>query len=424
LTWFILEEEKSFDSLKDSFLREKVPIAEIEIIRPRKVFGLVFPDCAENIAKRELGVIRFLKKETDVWGVSLISEAPLVDTDESSGFEMWDRVKPLLEVYAKQLGMLIRATNPHCDQDVYDSEDILYIAFYSVPIRTKEKYYNEVFSIPLECDQGCGFEPSFEGVPIIDECSRSVIAEIFPNNLYILFDLLHAEDSPVDEILEKIMDKYMTFRREPEEYMRSLKDFSSEKYLEECSKGLDDNISKVKERIRLSEEEIRTYKRNMIKAIREKTEDERKLKMFSRSVGDTESYLQEFDKIYSMPDVERVFVSDGVIRVFTKVIVIKFEEAYYRIGKFKIDIFVEDGDISIYNLTGKIGGTGDHPHIDDGHCCFGNIEVSIAERVGSYQYSILIEVLIKYLKSVNSKNWYSPITDWPKFAGREEAYGC
>jgi len=104
----------------------------------------------------------------------------------------------------------------------------------------------------------------------------------------------------------------------------------------------------------------------------------------------------------------------NIIRVFTDMIVIPYHGKNYKIGKFRIDIYIDgsNGAVKAYNLTdGKEHVF--HPHVKkDGYCCLGNITEGVTKLLAEYQYAVLIQLMINYLHTYNPGSTYCDIEHW------------
>ena len=71
------------------------------------------------------------------------------------------------------------------------------------------------------------------------------------------------------------------------------------------------------------------------------------------------------------------------------------------------------GNLSIENLTGKCDGY-DHPNIDtNGTVCLGNLSEGVAKLLAAYDFAVLAQVLIQFLRNYNEYDPYHRIYNWP-----------
>ncbi len=192
---------------------------------------------------------------------------------------------------------------------------------------------------------------------------------------------------------------------------------SREEYIQGCSRRYTNTIRATERGIREAEATVQNAMRQITEAVRKQSGLQQKL---GQLVEGKERFMeqlgQEFDKLLATEGITNVTVNDGAVSIFTEHIEIPFERNVYDIGKFRIDIG-HDGGIHALNLTRRIDSF-DHPHIHRGICCLGNLSDGIAQLLGEYQYAVLADVMLQFLKEVNEHGWHIPIVEWPFVAER------
>lgn len=139
---------------------------------------------------------------------------------------------------------------------------------------------------------------------------------------------------------------------------------------------------------------------------------ERRLSELEQPQVSAEALARDFDRIATLPGVSDLEVSDGAVRVFTDTIVIEYASRRYRLGRFRLDLHF-DGRVSLRNLTGRYE-TYDHPHVDNGRPCLGNIQEWIQRLLAQREFAAASEVLLQYLRTVNPADWRKAVTFWPE----------
>ncbi|MBI2455001.1 MAG: hypothetical protein HYV46_02560 [candidate division NC10 bacterium] len=119
---------------------------------------------------------------------------------------------------------------------------------------------------------------------------------------------------------------------------------------------------------------------------------------------------RDFDRIADLPGVVEVRVSDGALQVFTEPIVIEYGFRLYRLGRFRLDLHF-DGRVFLRNLTDRYE-TYDHPHVENGRACLGNIQEWVQRLLGQREFAAATEVLLQYLRTVNPADWRKAVTFW------------
>lgn len=130
----------------------------------------------------------------------------------------------------------------------------------------------------------------------------------------------------------------------------------------------------------------------------------------ANQVDDT--YEKTFDNLLAMPQIERIEIVDDIMHVYTHDIVVKYHRKNYTIGEFDISIDFVNGTIEMLNLTHRIEYHYDHPHIVNKAPCFGNIHSDVYKYITTCEYGILIPLLIVFLETVNTGEWFLHVDAW------------
>lgn len=213
---------------------------------------------------------------------------------------------------------------------------------------------------------------------------------------------------------------------------------SEEAFVKACSGRLEKTIKGTEEKIKVSEREIARLQQQLIIKVRETLGLKEKLEQIKSSDNKEDNqYRKEYKKFLTVPDIKKVEVHEKTINVFTKMIYINHDNVKYRIGEFRIEMFVNghnDYYVKFFNLTNKGQGPGanptrefrdsvpasgynmHHPHVSsDGIPCLGNIATAIPQLIGEYQYAVAAIIAIQFLKSVNAEDSAGRgIYFWPK----------
>jgi hypothetical protein len=139
---------------------------------------------------------------------------------------------------------------------------------------------------------------------------------------------------------------------------------------------------------------------------------ERRLAELRNRHASAEALARDFDRIAGLPGVAEVDFGDGVLRIFTAPIFVDYGIRRYRLGQFRLDLHF-DGRIFLRNLTDRYE-TYDHPHVDNGRPCLGNIQEWIQRLLAQREFAAAAEVLLHYLGTVNPADWRKAVTFWPE----------
>ncbi len=299
---------------------------------------------------------------------------------------------------------------------------------------------SRVFSIPLK--EGAdlayrGSKGSGRGKLIRDDDGVDVM-ELMGNNIYVLFNIIDQDDVGRRMLIRKCLNRaisesiefwegisYAGSQKFREIFMRMVREAEDEEmdyfennrmlnllaYTEMVKKGAEEELKFLEQEMQAMERTIEKYSRRITQFSRLMADYWRRICIL-RDGKDSSFTLNEFNNLLNIPEVRDVHVRDGEIFVYTKDIVVGYENKKYRIGSFLIKIST-DGELLIKNLTNPYKFF-DHPHISYGKPCLGSIRAGVARLIGEYQFVTAIEVLIDYLKTVNANDWRIPITNWPE----------
>jgi hypothetical protein len=132
------------------------------------------------------------------------------------------------------------------------------------------------------------------------------------------------------------------------------------------------------------------------------------------ATSDAARFEQDYDELIRLPGVARVEVSGTTVHVTTDPIDIVTGERTYRIGPFAIDMELDLHDeIRIRNLANTSQRDGwDHPHIQAGLPCLGNLRTGCEILLGDLQVVPLVSLLLQFLGTYDPASAYAPISLW------------
>ena len=127
-------------------------------------------------------------------------------------------------------------------------------------------------------------------------------------------------------------------------------------------------------------------------------------------------------RVAQVNGVKRLWVDGERIMFETDHIQIVNRGITYDIGTFHVGIHVVSGEIKFRNLDRQVNGY-HHPHVfDNGNACLGEIAAAVPQMVSDFMLVELVNVLVRYLRSVNDQDVAGRhIVDWPKAAAPEAA---
>jgi hypothetical protein len=119
-----------------------------------------------------------------------------------------------------------------------------------------------------------------------------------------------------------------------------------------------------------------------------------------------------FDRLLALSGVQRVEVDGHVIRVDTAPVVVQHADRSYLVGRFELDLDLE-GEVTIRNVENTITRGGwEHPHVQGGIPCLGNLRDGIMKLLGECELVPLTSMLLQFLEAYDADTAYAEITRW------------
>jgi hypothetical protein len=196
---------------------------------------------------------------------------------------------------------------------------------------------------------------------------------------------------------------------------------SRETYIRECARNSGRQINRLTRKIEQNKMEVTQIQQSLVSAIREVRISERQLEHFNQcGTQDEERFGQEYDKLISLPKVQKVTVTEGRITVHTNTLFARDERTnlLHELGAYEIKIYTsgEGNGIRFHNLTRQVPCAQQAPHVDpSGRACYGNTAEIWPELIANHEYAALALLGIQFLESVNTADdWGSRINQWPQ----------
>ncbi len=357
-------------------------------------------------------------------------------------------VGPILDEYAKALGIPVHVYTPSNHLSPPQWSTGLHLHIFALPARphwltiwptAPTVKIPAVFSWRLATGTEKTFAPGnlfARGIVKHDQKGHA-IAGILGENIYILFDLLGQPGAFVPVILRRMLDLCLGGMTEwlslatgrlPHQVQVTLHRLSHRTTLitlnrsalrgdwktdhdEQCGEAERGDGRDVRPRYMAEvEENLKELSRQMASQTRLLRNCQERFRTLKKTEQSEEALLREFDALLGIPDIRDVEILGDCLCVFTNTVETVVAGKRYRLGRFRVDIRF-NGDVTIKNLT-KAHGYYDHPHVWNTKPCLGNIGQSVMKLVGEFQWVAAAELLLEYLKTVNPKEWYTPIHHW------------
>jgi hypothetical protein len=313
---------------------------------------------------------------------------------------------------------------------------VFYINVWSTPLdpATGIVTPTTIYGIKADCTQGITY--SGTGLPIIDEKTGYVVAELVAgNNLYIHHDLVHVHSDRELDILAVILrDTVKLLGLSTEDRDKIISDYgkmvssrSRSTFIDICSKGYKNAVGRKKDHMVDLKSKIERSQRDIANMMR----DYDVIKLMVDTIGNSgegilaEKFSEEYDKVMAMENVVSIGLKDGYLEISTKTIYCTDPATgnVYELGNYKICIGLTEGAdlVRMYNLTRKPKAYSDNqmngPHVySDGRPCLGNIGEVVPGLAGTYEIAALVGVAIQFLETVNTADAAGKYIDrWPLY---------
>jgi len=158
------------------------------------------------------------------------------------------------------------------------------------------------------------------------------------------------------------------------------------------------------------EENLKELSRQMAQQTRLLWTCRERLRLLREAAQSEEAFVREVEGLLGIPEVCEIEIQGDRLSVLTGTVDTVVGGKRYRLGRFRLDIRFT-GEVTIKNLTRPYGYY-DHPHVWNARPCLGNIGHSVVKLVSEFQWVAAAQLLIEYLKTVNPKEWYTPIDHW------------
>lgn len=122
----------------------------------------------------------------------------------------------------------------------------------------------------------------------------------------------------------------------------------------------------------------------------------------------------ELARLISLPGVRSLSVVDCSLHVTVGPIQIEWNGALYHLGDYRIVLDLA-GDVRVESLS-RLGPRPywDHPHIQGGLPCLGNIRDGVLKLIADYELALAVQVLMDFLRTYRPESAYCLLEGWPR----------
>lgn len=244
--------------------------------------------------------------------------------------------------------------------------------------------------------------PDF-AIPIKDDTEK-VIGFIAYNIINIFFDIMHSDLKPLYvELIKDAVNSYLMI----EDNLKALfNEFLSVKGRVELIKYIklmsDKEKNKMEREVEGHKQNIKDYSAYLINSYENLRNATLKLKGLETGKINAEEEVEKLISEYNLK-----FNTEGLIWFETEDIRIKD----ILLGKFKITLNINSGTIRILNLTRRIDQY-DHPHINNGVLCLGELANAISKLITEYKYIEVARLCKEVLYFYNQSSAHVPLERW------------
>jgi len=368
--------------------------------------------------------------------------------------EEHSRLRPFGETareYGTDLGCHLTLTSPADQHSDPGPPPTLHVHLYAVPtvahllqcgVSRATLPPPGLFGLPTPPGGGSLLAPTRNifGGRVFSDPSGLPIAELIGTNIYLLPNLLRWEEASARLLFRKLLDLTLEPSTDLLERITSKQRHRLKLTLEHLRRGTEreelslppsrPNTSPIemdpdKKRgwvaaeVEQLEGQIRRYSQRIEMEERRQREFHRRLETLKQLVHDEKGCGAELEHLRSMPEVREVALENGCLTVFTHPIHVSYNGKRYLLGNFRIDLDLDGRDLRIVNLTNPYKSY-DHPHIDMGRPCLGNLQEWIFQLLGERQFATAAQLLVEYLKIVTPADWRKSIIYWEEVPLDEE----
>jgi len=297
-----------------------------------------------------------------------------------------------------------------------------------------------VFGFDTMGDNWSWYGPSYGGLIIADPESGSPVAEIIGDDLYIFPPVAIRRIETGLLIFRRILEEVAAElslspeqrverdrQRAEAEKVRLAREHAESRvrYIELCKQRLLQVVEDARVRVRESEGVLEQVQGSIVVTQRELTGSKRKLEQLRLvKTAEDKRFAEEFEKICAVPEVEEVRMLEGkTLQIMTSVLVCRDPNTgkFYELGKFRIDLPINGGNVRWFNLTRRVDGLepGMHSPVVDGNGCtllFNAIQ-AFPELIASYEIATAVMLALQVPGSIDPNEEYAKYLDkWPEVA--------
>jgi hypothetical protein len=417
--------------MQEIFKENHISYSIHKITSPYCFRGICFPEYElDNVLKifktEDKSSLKITPTDRDnMCMLEIFENYVIIENERSSG-----RIREILELFSRTFKKKIYL---HSSRDCYREsidDGIMHIFPYCCPKisdfdygEPEKKSVNKLFGFDINYSEISYLITTCkaEGIDIKD-ADGNVCAKICgegKNNIFLFydFDLSRSGRSVIYErFITKTLNIYFSqiasenlVRTMWKEHEKKLTEASREKYRETCHSRLNELEKQLEAEKSGCEQRIKEYSLNLTAEYRNLELIKEKIAVISvQDPEELDNLGREYDLLLSNENVERVWVREDSVDIFTKELILEGR----LIGKFRISFSFKHDNFECRNTTSVIHGY-DHPHICPDDYCLGENIDELFRLISRKQYSVAFHFLWRRLNIYSSSNPYCPIERWP-----------
>ncbi len=232
--------------------------------------------------------------------------------------------------------------------------------------------------------------------------------------IYLLFDVSEHSQQFLEFILKQVFSSAIQFA----------KDKRTHRFKVAFANAVDNKVKEYKRNIEQNESDAEDKEEELLELRRKIVADKYAVGVIDGTVGQWKQKAEaEYDRMMKLiPNLYKLIELDGEdLFAHTYMVEITHNHHTYEIGEFEVRINLATGVLNISNLTKRIDDSYDHPHINDGASCLGNIGKGIIKMLAEFELFGVLQLVHTFLHSYNSSSPYKKIQYWdPNYEDEEE----
>jgi hypothetical protein len=258
-------------------------------------------------------------------------------------------------------------------------------------------------------------------VSVILDKSGQPLAVVHDASLYFLNDFIHCNNPAELERGIKTFKFVINEATKTPDLIRALKSGADEKgkrALEHVlQKQFKERLKKEMIQLESSTKIIDEYMSNLVKAQRKVMSSQSIIRALQSNISDIPSALEKkwdsTKKLAGSPLYESISFQKTCVKGTTTPIYIKHSGVWYNLGRFEVELGF-GGIIKIHSLFAERGPSQDHPHVNGGNPCWGNMSGELPKRIAESEFDVAFVEIHTFLSHYSREGGpYATIDNWP-----------